>query len=97
MTDVPLDDIISVLDQYRNAQLRVAEWQEVMASARSYIENALGENETGTIDGEPVVRWSKVTSNRVNQSILKADYPDVYRACISPQTARRFTLVEVTP
>ncbi len=59
------------------------------------IKDAMGEIEVGTIGGEPVVRWTHVTTKRFSQKranqILSGE---VYASCVEESTSRRFTIVE---
>lgn len=94
MSDVELDPIKAMVDLYIEAQARIKEWTEIGKQARSAIEARLGENEVGTINEKPVVHWTRVESIRVDQTLLKGQYPEAYRACLMPSTARRFSLVD---
>lgn len=91
---VLLDDLAPMIELYREAGSKIAEWTEIRDKVRAAIEQRMGEHETGTVAGQPVVRWVHVTSNRVDTTLLKANHPDVYRACVTPQTSRRFTVVQ---
>jgi predicted phage-related endonuclease len=94
MSDVELDPLKTTIDLYIEAQTRIKEWEDIAKKCRSAIEARLGENEVGTIDDKPVVRWTRIESLRVDSTLLKGQYPDVYRACLTPSTSRRFTLVD---
>lgn len=89
-----LDEIKGWLDVYRAAAAEKAKAEDVMAQAREKIEDALGDDEVGTIGGQPVVRWTFVRSERFDQKKAKALLGDDAAACIVPTESRRFTLVE---
>lgn len=90
----PLDEIKGWLDVYRAAAAEKARAEDVMAQARERIEDALGDDEVGTVDGQPVVRWTFVRSERFDIKKAKAILGDEAAACIVPSESRRFTLVE---
>jgi predicted phage-related endonuclease len=69
--------------------------EEKMATAKEKIQEALGDNEIGLIDGSPVVRWTRVTSTRLDMKKAKEVLdPKVLAFLSSDSVSRRFTLVE---
>lgn len=90
----PLDDLAGWIDVLRKAQGEKSRAEEVIAQARTKIEEALGETEIGTIDGTPVVRWTHVTSERFDQKKAKALLGEQATACMVASQSRRFTLVD---
>lgn len=92
----PLDELAGWLDIYRQAQQRKSDAEDAMAMAREKIEDALGDDEVGTVGGEPVVRWTFVRSERFDQRKAKALLGDDAAACIVPVESRRFTLIEAS-
>lgn len=89
----PLDELKGWLDVYRAAAAEKARAEDVMAQARERIEDALGDDEVGTVDGQPVVRWTFVRSERFDVKKAKALLGDDAAACLVPMETRRFTLV----
>ena len=89
-----IDDLAGWLDVYRTAQKEKARAEEVIATARGKIEEALGDAEVGTVAGQPAVRWTHVHATRFDQKKAKAILGDEYEACLVPSESRRFTLVE---
>ena len=90
----PLDALAAWVLAYRQAKSRIAELTEIADQAKAHITEAMGESETGTIDGAPVVRWAHVTSKRLDQKALKADHPNIAKAYTKTTESRRFTLTE---
>lgn len=41
------------------------------------------------------VSWKSYVSDRVDSKKLKADYPDIYKACVKASKSRRFTIKEI--
>lgn len=41
------------------------------------------------------VSWKPCVSNRIDSKKLKADYPDIYKACVKASKSRRFTIKEI--
>ena len=89
------DDIASWLKQYKDAQSRIKEWQEVADIARSHLESALGDAEVGMYQGNEVVRWSFVETRRLDVKKAREILPDqVIQLLEVPTMSRRFTIVE---
>lgn len=94
MSDIELDQLKAMVDLYREAQARIKEWEEIAKKARTSIEERMGESEVGTIDGKPAIRWVYINSTRLDQTLLKGQHPDVYQACQTTSTSRRFEPVK---
>ena len=90
----PLDELAGWLDIYRAAQDTIAKAEEAKAVAREKIEDAMGDDEVGTVDGQPVVRWTFVHSERFDQKKAKAILGDEFDACKVTTTSRRFEMVK---
>lgn len=89
-----IDEIVGWVTVLRKATEEKKRAEEVIAQAREKIEDALGDAEVGTVDGQPVVRWTFVRSERFDQKKAKALLGDDAAACIVPIETRRFTLVD---
>jgi predicted phage-related endonuclease len=82
------------LEQYKTALAKIKEWQEVADVARSHIESALGDAETGLYKNSPVVRWSFVESRRFDTKRAREILPaQVIEALEVVSTSRRFTIL----
>ena len=90
----PLDELAGWLDIYRAAQEAISKAEEAKAVAREKIEDALGDDEVGTVGGEPVVRWTYVHTDRFDQKKAKAILGDEAAACMVTTTSRRFEMVK---
>lgn len=96
MTDLtPLRAQIEIL-QYCRAQRAelAARIDELEASAKAAIQEALGDNDTGTIDGHTVITWKTTKRTALDQQLLKKLHPDAYEECRTTTEIRRF---EVKP
>lgn len=69
---------------------RMAELKEMEALSRALIEEAMGDNETGVLDGKLVISYKHVTSTRLDQRLLKEEYPEIHKHCLKATAARRF-------
>lgn len=88
-------DMKGWIELLRLSQADIKVLEEKIAIAREKIQEALGDNEIGLIDGAPVVRWTKVTSTRLDMKKAKEVLdPKILAFLSSESTSRRFTLVE---
>lgn len=91
---VALDDLDTWVQLYRDMGAAIATLEDKRKAARERIEQALGDHETGTVDGVPVVRWAHVTSTRLDQRKAKNLLGDRVDEAMVETTSRRFVLVE---
>lgn len=90
-----IDEVAGWLAVYRAAAAERKRAEEVMAQAREKIEDALGDNEVGTVAGAPAVRWTYVHSETFDQKKARALLnEDDLAACLVTRTTRRFSLVD---
>lgn len=88
-------DMKGWIELLRLSQADIKVLEEKVAVAREKIQEALGDNEIGLIDGAPVVRWTKVTSTRLDMKKAKEVLdPKILAFLSSESTSRRFTLVD---
>lgn len=80
------------LRAYTETKAKIAELEQMAEQARRHVEAALGDNEEGVVDGQIVVRWTHVTSNRLDTKKLKENHPDLVEQFSRPQVTRRFTI-----
>jgi predicted phage-related endonuclease len=93
--ELPLD-VAGWLGLYKKTQAEIKALEEKASTAKEKIQEALGDNEVGTLDGSPVVRWTKVTSTRLDMKKAREVLdPKILQFLSSESTSRRFTLVEL--
>lgn len=93
MSSVSLDHIKAHVDILAYAKRKQAELAETVERSRAAIEEALGENEVGTLEGEPAIRWSHQKVNRLNQKTLKAERPEIVAEYTEASEQRRFEVL----
>jgi predicted phage-related endonuclease len=92
--ELPLD-IAGWIELYKKTQAEIKTLEEKVAAAKEKIQEALGENEVGLIDGSVVVRWTKVTSTRLDMKKAREVLdPKILAFLSSDSVSRRFTLVD---
>ncbi len=94
MNDTDIDPIAGWVDIYKAGLKEKARIEEGLAIARARIEEALGDNEVGRIGGQPVVKWTHVTTSRFDQGKAKTLLDaEQLASCMTETASRRFTLV----
>jgi hypothetical protein len=95
MTAKPIDELATYIDLMRAAIYNKAREQAVIDRCRDLIEEALGDHDTGLINGEPAVTWRTVTARRLDQQKVKTVMPaELLDQCWTETTSRRFQLVD---
>ena len=91
---VDLEKLRWAVETLKAVQNRKAELKEAEQLARDAIEQALGGNDEGELDGHVVVTWKYQKRNALDQQFLRDTYPELYASCKRVTEVRRFTLVE---
>ena len=81
---------------YLAAKQRLEQAEEEMQRCRQQLEAAIGDAETATIDGAPVVYWKWTKGAvRIDTKALKEKEPEIAdRFSVTGLPSRRFTLAE---
>lgn len=92
----PIDDLATWLAAYREACANRDQWSKIADRAKQQITQQLERNaaDTGTLDGRPAVRWTAVTSQRLDIKALKEKDPELAERYTVETTSRRFTVLD---
>jgi len=94
--EIELDALANWVMHLKQLRADRAEIDQQIEMAENQIKDALGDAETGTIGGEPVIKWTHIVTNRFDQKAAKAILSDEQiAACTKPSESRRFTIVEI--
>ena len=91
---VSLDALAAELVLLRQVEAQRAKLAALRTSLHNKIKAALGEVETGTVAGVPVVSHKLVCSISLDQSRLKREHPEIVEACLDITESRRFVLLK---
>jgi predicted phage-related endonuclease len=78
----------------RWCKTRKAEIADVERQARAAIEEALGDNESGTVDGELAVTWKTHKRRALDQKALKESHPELVEEFTAINDVRRFEVID---
>ncbi len=81
-----------LIEQRQGWKEREEEAKEHRKAAENKLKDMLGEKEIGLFEGEPVVRWTQVTSKRIDSKKLREQYPEVAEECEYESSYRRLTV-----
>lgn len=85
-----LETVRAHVEILRYIKTRQAELKEMEEASRAVIEEMLGGDEVGELDGEVAVTWKHVKSRRLNQRLLKEKLPEVVELYTNVSESRRF-------
>lgn len=91
---VDLEKLRWAVETLRMLKGRKAELKEAEDRARDALEEALGDNTEGELDGHVVVTWRYFKRNSLDQQFLKQTYPELYETCRRVSEIRRFEVVD---
>jgi predicted phage-related endonuclease len=100
MTDTtstaPVDSLATWVDAYRQACAERDRWSDIADRAKLQLTQHLDQigATVGTLDGRPAVRWSAVTSRRIDTKALKEKDPELAERYTVETSSRRFTVVD---
>ena len=84
------------LEEYKRLQAEKKTLEERMEIARAHVELALGENQLGSINGVPVVKYAFSARNTFDQTKAKKLLTDEQIAeCITTTQVRSFRLFDI--
>ena len=82
------------MEALRWAKQRRAELKDVEDQARDAIEQALGSDDEGTLDGHAAVAWKAHKRTALDQKYLKKMFPEVAQECMVTSEVRRFEVID---
>jgi predicted phage-related endonuclease len=92
--ELPLDTA-AWIELYRKTQAEMKALEERLEQAKAKIQEAMGDNEIGFLDGRVAVRWTKVKSVRLDVAKAKEILdPKIYAFLSRESESRRFTLAD---
>lgn len=92
MASVDLESLRWAVETLRWAKDKKAEIKEVEDQARDAIEQALGDNDAGALDGHDVISWRSSKRKALDQRVLRAAFPDIFAECQRVTEVRRFVV-----
>jgi hypothetical protein len=77
MTIRNLDDVAAQVETLRYCKEQRAALKELEAMARPVVDEAMGDADIGTVNGQPVIKMSRYKASRLNQKALKEAHPEL--------------------
>ncbi|XKH51354.1 YqaJ viral recombinase family protein [Chryseomicrobium palamuruense] len=91
-SEIQLDKSVETLIEARDAYIEdITQLETKKKEIENQIKAQMGENEIGHV-GSRTVKWSNVTSNRIDTKTLKAEKPEIYQQYTKPSVSRRFAI-----
>lgn len=91
-SEIQLDKTVETLIEARDAYIEdITALETKKKEIENQIKAKMGESEIGHV-GSRTVKWSNVTSNRIDTKTLKAEKPEIYQQYTKPSVSRRFAI-----
>lgn len=91
-TTMDLTEQRAHIEVMKACKQRITELDNMYNLARAAVEEAMGDNETGEIDGATAVTWKKYKTRRLNQQYLKRTFPGIREECMETTETRKLEL-----
>jgi hypothetical protein len=99
--ETDLDAVRTFVEILDHVKAKRAEYKDQMKgldalekTAIAAVQEHLGDNETGNLDGRPAITWKRTKRTALSQSILKRDFPEAAAACMEITEVRRFVVAD---
>ena len=89
--DLPLDAAALITERER-CRKEQKEWEAKAQLAENELLSLMGDAEVGLLGGERVVLWKEVKSQRLDQSALGAEHPELVKRFMKESSYRRLTI-----
>jgi len=89
-----LDNLRWAVETLRWVKQRKAELKDAEDKARDAIEQALGDDASGTLDGHAVINWKSHKRTALDQKYLKQQFREVYESCLVTREVRRMEVLD---
>ncbi len=83
-----------LVSSYRQLDGLAKLYADLRDQVRERIEAQLGDAETGTVEGVPVVRWAHVTTRRIVPKLVRDRLGDEADECYAVTMSRRFRVMD---
>jgi predicted phage-related endonuclease len=91
---VALDTLAEELRLLRQITAQLAALGKLQTTIQRKIKSALGNAETGTFAGQPVVTWKRTLRVGVSQKLLKQRYPRIVADVLDITEVRTFKVLD---
>lgn len=88
-----LSSVRAAVEVVRWAKAEEAKLKALVTEHRAAIEEALGDDEQGTLDGEIVITWASHKKRQLDQSALREAHPELVEEYTNLVEARQFKVV----
>lgn len=88
--DLP-ENILEKLDKYSQVKEQIKTLEEEKNQIEASLKLLLGNHEVGKV-GDRQVKWTSFQTSRVDNKLLQAQFPEAYKACLTENTSRRFSI-----
>lgn len=94
MTSVNLESLRAQIEILRMCKRRKSDLKELEDNARGAVEEAMGEADTGTLDGEVAITWKRHKRRSLDQKALAAAHPETVEEFRTTTEVRKFEVME---
>jgi predicted phage-related endonuclease len=92
--EIPVDELSEHIELLRQVARKIEGLTSLRTELQSKIKNKLGDAETGTVAGRPVVTWKRTLRVAVSQKLLKERFPEIVSDVSDITEVRTFKVLD---
>lgn len=94
MPKVNLEPVRAHVEILRMVKRKKAELKELEANSRAVVEEAMGDNESGELDGKPAIEWPRYKKRQFRLAALRDAHPEIAEEYTELVEAAQFNVVD---
>ncbi|QFG14101.1 hypothetical protein I5G97_gp053 [Mycobacterium phage Curiosium] len=91
MADV--SEIKGHIDLLAHARIEIKKWKEIEENAKAVIDEALGGDDEGMVDGQVIVKRTRTKVTRLSSKLVQSLHPEVHAECLDTNEQTRLSVV----
>ncbi|AOZ61387.1 hypothetical protein SEA_DRHAYES_56 [Mycobacterium phage DrHayes] len=88
-----ISEVKGHVDLLAHARIEKAKWAEIEKNAKAAVDEALGGDDEGTVDGQVVVKRTRTKVTRLSSKLVQSLHPAVYAECLDTSEQTRVSVV----
>ncbi|QXO13983.1 hypothetical protein SEA_ILLUMINE_58 [Mycobacterium phage Illumine] len=81
------------VDLLAHARIEKKKWEEIEKNAKAAIDEALGGDDEGTVDGQVIIKRSRTKVSRLSGKLVESLHPEVFAECLDTSEQTRLSVV----
>ena len=84
-----------LIAEHRRITKKIGPDLDTLKQIEATLKHTMGDALIGTINGKPVVEWSRGSRSRLDSAAMKLEAPEIYRKYLTTSTVRTFKVLPI--